>query len=145
VKNIVKRRTNIVELKRSVMMATKYEFTNDLLHLSGKFKSGQSSKSKPNDVAGKKKPKPLLRAYTRAQIWNVKCSSFALKTHNPIRAIVDGLKIEPNKDKPMIALSIGRCLRQHAAMTTKENIVKLKFQFARNLFLMMATEQVLFA
>jgi hypothetical protein len=30
-----------------------------------------------------------------------------MKTHNPIRAIVDGLKIEPNKDKPMIALSIG--------------------------------------
>jgi hypothetical protein len=87
-------------------MATKYEFTSDLLHLSGKFKTGQSSNS--NDVSGKKKPKPLLRAYTRAQIWNIKCSEFAMKTHNPIRAIVDGLKIEPNKDKPMIALSIGK-------------------------------------
>lgn len=89
-------------------LVSKYEFTNDLLHLSGKFKSGQNSKSNPSEGPGRKKPKPLLRAYTRAQIWNVKCSEFAMKTHNPIRAIVDELKIEPNKDKPMIALSIGK-------------------------------------
>ncbi|XP_064641065.1 tyrosine aminotransferase-like isoform X2 [Lineus longissimus] len=39
--------------------------------------------------------------------WNVKASSFAKNTHNPIRAIVDGLKLTPNPDKHMIALSIG--------------------------------------
>lgn len=87
-----------------VIMSTKVEqTTNDLLHFSGKFKVG---KLNPHDGA-KKKKKMLLRASSRAALWNVKCSQFALKTHNPIRAIVDGLKIEPNKDKPMIALSIG--------------------------------------
>lgn len=85
-------------------MSTKVEqTTNDLLHFSGKFKVG---KVKPHD--GAKKKKMLLRASSRAALWNVKCSQFAMKTHNPIRAIVDGLKIEPNKDKPMIALSIGQ-------------------------------------
>ena len=88
------------------MATTKYEFTNDLLHLSGKFKTVPNAK-KPGDVPGKRK---LLRAYTRAQIWNVKCSEFAMKTHNPIRAIVDNLKIQPNKDKALIALSIGKKL-----------------------------------
>jgi hypothetical protein len=71
-----------VFVSKAMMASTKYEFTNDLLHFTGKFKSGQNIKSKPNDAPGKKK---LLRAYTRAQIWNVKCSEFALKTHNPIR------------------------------------------------------------
>ena len=87
-------------------MATRVEQkTNDLLHFSGKFSVGKHSS---DDVESKKKAKkPFLRALSRSQIWNVKCSEFALKTHNPIRAIVDGLKIEPNPDKPMIALSIG--------------------------------------
>lgn len=39
--------------------------------------------------------------------WNVKVSDFAKNTHNPIRALVEGLKIEPNPDKQLIALSIG--------------------------------------
>jgi hypothetical protein len=43
--------------------------------------------------------------------WNVKCSDFAKKTHNPIRAIVDGMAITPNIDKPMIALSIGKTFK----------------------------------
>ena len=79
--------------------------TNDLLHFSGKFQAAKLLVS--NGATRKKKPKPFLRAYSRAALWNVKCSGFAQKTHNPIRAIVEGLKIEPNKDKPMIALSIG--------------------------------------
>jgi tyrosine aminotransferase len=37
----------------------------------------------------------------------VNCSEFAKKTHNPIRAIVDGMAIVPNPEKRMIALSIG--------------------------------------
>uniref|UniRef100_A0A182MZJ8 Tyrosine aminotransferase n=1 Tax=Anopheles dirus TaxID=7168 RepID=A0A182MZJ8_9DIPT len=39
--------------------------------------------------------------------WNVAISDFARLTHNPIRAIVEGLNIQPNPDKPLIALSIG--------------------------------------
>ncbi|XP_021712079.1 tyrosine aminotransferase-like, partial [Aedes aegypti] len=39
--------------------------------------------------------------------WNVPITDFARLTHNPIRAIVEGLKIAPNPDKPLIALSIG--------------------------------------
>ncbi|XP_055622029.1 tyrosine aminotransferase [Toxorhynchites rutilus septentrionalis] len=39
--------------------------------------------------------------------WTVAVSDFARLTHNPIRAIVEGLKIVPNPDKQLIALSIG--------------------------------------
>lgn len=39
--------------------------------------------------------------------WNVEVSDFARLTHNPIRAIVENLKIEPHPEKIMIALSIG--------------------------------------
>lgn len=80
-------------------MTTKVEQTS---LFSGKFKVG---KLKLNDE-GKKKALP--KATTRVAKWDIKCSEFAMKTHNPIRAIVDGLKIEPNKDKQMIALSIGK-------------------------------------
>lgn len=39
--------------------------------------------------------------------WKIEISEFAKLTHNPIRAVVEGMKIEPNPDKQMIALSIG--------------------------------------
>lgn len=39
--------------------------------------------------------------------WDVRPSQMANNTLNPIRAIVDGMKLTPNPDKPMIALSIG--------------------------------------
>ncbi|XP_033625481.1 tyrosine aminotransferase-like [Asterias rubens] len=39
--------------------------------------------------------------------WTVSGSDMAMRTHNPIRAIVDGLKLEPNPDKEFIALSLG--------------------------------------
>lgn len=39
--------------------------------------------------------------------WNVKAADIAKFTYNPIRSIVEGLKIAPHPDKPMIALSIG--------------------------------------
>uniref|UniRef100_A0A673LXH2 Tyrosine aminotransferase n=1 Tax=Sinocyclocheilus rhinocerous TaxID=307959 RepID=A0A673LXH2_9TELE len=41
------------------------------------------------------------------QRWNVRPSEMSKKTLNPIRAIVDGMKLTPNPEKPMIALSIG--------------------------------------
>lgn len=91
-------------------MSTKVEqTTNDLLHFSGKFKAG---KLKLGDEE-KKKKKVFTRLSSRDARWNVKCSEFAMKTHNPIRAIVDGLEIVPNKDKPMIALSIGEFHNQN--------------------------------
>lgn len=48
------------------------------------------------------------KAKSRRQRWEVKPSEMANNTLNPIRAIVDGMKITPNPDKPMIALSIGK-------------------------------------
>lgn len=43
----------------------------------------------------------------RKSKWNIEISDFAKLTHNPIRAVVEGMKIEPNPEKQMIALSIG--------------------------------------
>ncbi|XP_054283349.1 tyrosine aminotransferase-like [Macrosteles quadrilineatus] len=42
-----------------------------------------------------------------AKPWSVCASSVARNTHNPIRAIVEGLHIQPHPDKQLIALSIG--------------------------------------
>ncbi|EEB18316.1 tyrosine aminotransferase, putative [Pediculus humanus corporis] len=41
------------------------------------------------------------------KIWDVRASNFAKNTHNPIRAIVESLQLEPNPNKQMISLSIG--------------------------------------
>jgi tyrosine aminotransferase len=82
-------------------MSTKVEKSSGF---NGNLKKGNF---KLNDEVRKKAP---FRVTGREQKWNIKSSDFAMKTHNPIRAIVDGLKIEPNKDKKMIALSIGECL-----------------------------------
>ncbi|CAB1323422.1 unnamed protein product [Coregonus sp. 'balchen'] len=41
------------------------------------------------------------------QRWNIRPSEMSNNTLNPIRAIVDGMKLTPNPEKPMIALSIG--------------------------------------
>jgi len=46
--------------------------------------------------------KPCVR-----QEWSVPASEFAKNTSNPIRKIVDGMKLTPNPEKEMIALSIG--------------------------------------
>lgn len=50
------------------------------------------------------------KAKSRRQRWEVKPSEMANNTLNPIRAIVDGMKLTPNPNKPMIALSIGEQL-----------------------------------
>lgn len=42
-----------------------------------------------------------------ANEWDLKASDISIRTINPIRAIVDRLKIPDNKDKPLIPLSIG--------------------------------------
>uniref|UniRef100_A0AAX7SL97 Tyrosine aminotransferase n=1 Tax=Astatotilapia calliptera TaxID=8154 RepID=A0AAX7SL97_ASTCA len=48
-----------------------------------------------------------IKSKSRRQRWEVKPSEMANNTLNPIRAIVDGMKLTPNPEKPMIALSIG--------------------------------------
>lgn len=42
--------------------------------------------------------------------WHVPASVTAKTTFNPIRSIVDRMKITPNPTKKMIALSIGKLL-----------------------------------
>lgn len=43
----------------------------------------------------------------KKEAWKVKASSIAIRTRNYIRDIVDNLQLEPNPEKPVIALSIG--------------------------------------
>ncbi|XP_036604820.1 tyrosine aminotransferase [Trichosurus vulpecula] len=52
-----------------------------------------------NTVLGKMKGKKAR--------WAVRASDMSKKTFNPIRAIVDSMKVEPNPNKTMISLSIG--------------------------------------
>lgn len=44
--------------------------------------------------------------------WETRASEASLRTINPIRGIVDGMKLEPNPDKDIIALSIGKLLSE---------------------------------
>lgn len=79
--------------------------TNDLLHFTGKYSANEKLRIQNADF--KRKLFFRRQSTIRDARWNVKCSDFAQKTHNPIRAIVDGMSIKPNPDKRMIALSIG--------------------------------------
>ncbi|GCC20459.1 hypothetical protein chiPu_0019019 [Chiloscyllium punctatum] len=47
------------------------------------------------------------RLKSRRTKWNVHASEMSKRTFNPIRAIVDNMRIEPNPNKAMISLSIG--------------------------------------
>ncbi|CAL8374387.1 unnamed protein product [Arctogadus glacialis] len=53
------------------------------------------------------KGKYPAKVKSRRQRWDVRPSEMANKTCNPIRDIVDGMKLTPNPKKAMIALSIG--------------------------------------
>lgn len=55
------------------------------------------------------------------KIWDVRASDMANNTHNPIRAIVESLQLEPNPNKQMISLSIGKKLEK----SSLENMEKL--------------------
>lgn len=39
--------------------------------------------------------------------WSISASKFALNTSNPVRAIVDTMKISPNPEKSLITLALG--------------------------------------
>lgn len=49
----------------------------------------------------------LGKVKSRKARWSVRPSEMSNKTFNPIRAIVDNMKVKPNPNKTMIALSIG--------------------------------------
>ncbi|EIE86910.1 tyrosine aminotransferase [Rhizopus delemar RA 99-880] len=49
--------------------------------------------------------------------WKIKASRTAKQAHNPIRAIVDKLKVDPNATKPLISLSIGNNKKQKVTFT----------------------------
>ena len=51
---------------------------------------------------------PVKKQRTSTESWCVPSSTMAKNTHNPIRKIVDGMKLTPNPKKEMIALSIGK-------------------------------------
>jgi hypothetical protein len=53
---------------------------------------------------------PVKKICSKMTSWNVPPSYMAKQTHNPIRKIVDGMKLTPNPKKEMIALSIGNGL-----------------------------------
>lgn len=44
---------------------------------------------------------------TKRSKWTIASSHMAKRTFNPIRTVVDGMKLEPNPDKDLISLSIG--------------------------------------
>lgn len=45
---------------------------------------------------------------TTRRAWNVKASNFATGTLNPIRMVIENMKLTPNPEKKMISLSIGK-------------------------------------
>ena len=47
-------------------------------------------------------------AHTKRSGWLIRASEFSKSTFNPIRSIVDSMKLDPHPDKQMIALSIGK-------------------------------------
>lgn len=49
----------------------------------------------------------MSRRSRGSNAWEVRASTLALNTHNLIRSIVDNLQVEPNPEKPFIALSVG--------------------------------------
>lgn len=45
------------------------------------------------------------------RVWNVVPSEFSMLTMNPIRSIVDNIKMPKNKDKKLIPLSLGKLIK----------------------------------
>ena len=50
---------------------------------------------------------PETATRRKREEWDIGISDFARLTINPIRCIVEGLKLDPNPDKSFIALSLG--------------------------------------
>lgn len=54
----------------------------------------------------------MSRGSRSIQDWDVRASTLARKTCNPIRRIVENLQVEPNPNKEFIALSIGKYCKE---------------------------------
>lgn len=52
--------------------------------------------------------------------WNIKMTSFAKKTDNPLRKIWEGPKIEPNPNKELISLQIGKNVVNEIAINNND-------------------------
>jgi len=55
---------------------------------------------------------PLGKVKGRKPRWAVRASEMSKRTFNPVRNIVDSMKVEPNPKKSMISLSLG----EHSAV-----------------------------
>uniref|UniRef100_A0AAY4DJ67 Tyrosine aminotransferase n=1 Tax=Denticeps clupeoides TaxID=299321 RepID=A0AAY4DJ67_9TELE len=75
------------------------------INVSGECGDVRSSDAHQVSVRGVLDPAKLKSRRQRS--WGVRASEMSKNTLNPIRAIVDGMKLTPNPDKPMISLSIG--------------------------------------
>ena len=62
---------------------------------------------------------PTKKRKVTRETWSIPCSTMAKKTVNPIRQIVDEMKLEPNPEKEMIPLSIGKCQKKQVALRQK--------------------------
>lgn len=49
----------------------------------------------------------LVKERSLVQYTEIPQSVVASRTHNPMRKLVDGMKLRPNPEKPLIALSLG--------------------------------------
>lgn len=58
----------------------------------------------------KKANEYVIEDYKNLQFWKVEPSSSAKNCRNFIREVVDNLDLQPNPEKPVIALSIGEIL-----------------------------------
>uniref|UniRef100_A0A670IMY3 Tyrosine aminotransferase n=1 Tax=Podarcis muralis TaxID=64176 RepID=A0A670IMY3_PODMU len=76
-----------------------------LIHVNGKT-SPPSILDVHVSLNGGKGPS-LGKGKNRKAHWAVRASEMSKRTFNPIRAIVDSMKVEPNHQKPLISLSIG--------------------------------------
>lgn len=59
------------------------------------------------DEKKKNKYEIVVQKNEKSLLWKVQASSFSKNCRNFIREIVDNLNLNPNPDKPLIALSIG--------------------------------------
>lgn len=51
---------------------------------------------------------PMSHRSQAKQTWDVRASTLARNTHNLIRDIIENLQVEPNPNKQLIALSVGK-------------------------------------
>lgn len=69
----------------------------------------------------------MSRRSRGSQAWQVRASALANNTRNLIRSIVEHLQVEPNPEKPLIALSVGKFVYKRHDSESEYVFVKLLF------------------